>query len=129
MLLSFELQARGDVASLVRNFLGPIYGEGVLDLLTRQARDILVCAYHGNLDNFVKSYLSPAAGLLAEIKRFASQKVSLPSQNLITNLFFFVFFQFKNVKLLNTQLIVINNYSWLLRVIEIVSIGKVRCIL
>lgn len=61
---------------MVRGYLGPIYGEEVLDLLTRQARDILVCAYHGNLDNFVKSFLSPAAILLARIKRFASQKVS-----------------------------------------------------
>ncbi|KAG9437650.1 hypothetical protein HZU67_00659 [Apis mellifera carnica] len=52
---------RGDVASLVRNLLGPIYGDGVINLLIRQARDILVCAYHGNLENFLKTYLSPAA--------------------------------------------------------------------
>ncbi|XP_043286023.1 uncharacterized protein Pura isoform X2 [Venturia canescens] len=64
---------RGDVASLVRILLGPIYGEGVLDLLTRQARDILVCAYHGNLENFVKSYLSPAAELLAAVKEVSSE--------------------------------------------------------
>ncbi|XP_011314028.1 uncharacterized protein [Fopius arisanus] len=59
---------RGDVASLVRNLLGPIYGEKVLDPLTRQARDILVCAYHGNLESFVDSYLSPASILLSEVK-------------------------------------------------------------
>ena len=69
-------QARGDAASLVRSFLGPIYGEDVLDLLTRQARDILVCAYHGNLENFVKSYLSPATNLLAEVKQIATERVS-----------------------------------------------------
>ncbi|XP_012287309.1 uncharacterized protein LOC105703468 [Orussus abietinus] len=63
---------RGDVATLVRNLLGPLYGEGVLHLLTRQARDILVCAYHGNLDNFLRSYLSPAATLLAEVKLTAT---------------------------------------------------------
>ncbi|XP_016845729.1 uncharacterized protein LOC100120109 isoform X2 [Nasonia vitripennis] len=65
---------RGDAASLIRSYLGPIYGESVLDILTRQARDILVCAYHGNLENFVKSYLSPAVKLLSEVKRIASKK-------------------------------------------------------
>ncbi|KAI4503459.1 hypothetical protein M0802_001681 [Mischocyttarus mexicanus] len=65
--------ARGDVASLVRNLLGPIYGDGVINLLIRQARDILVCAYHGNLENFVKSYLSPAAFLLSKVKNVASE--------------------------------------------------------
>ncbi|KOX77657.1 hypothetical protein WN51_09322, partial [Melipona quadrifasciata] len=64
---------RGDVASLVRNLLGPIYGDGVINLLIRQARDILVCAYHGNLENFLKTYLSPAASLLAEVKSAASE--------------------------------------------------------
>ncbi|XP_046734872.1 uncharacterized protein LOC124404610 [Diprion similis] len=65
------LGGRFDVATLVKNLLGPIYGNGVLDLLTRQARDILVCAYHGNLDEFLKSFLSPAATLLAEVKETA----------------------------------------------------------
>ncbi|XP_076386143.1 uncharacterized protein LOC100878265 isoform X2 [Megachile rotundata] len=64
---------RGDVASLVRNLLGPIYGDGVINLLIRQARDILVCAYHGNLENFLRTYLSPAASLLAEVKSAASE--------------------------------------------------------
>lgn len=73
------LQGRGDVASLVRNLLGPIYGDGVINLLIRQARDILVCAYHGNLENFLKTYLSPAATLLAEVKSAAaSEMVSSP---------------------------------------------------
>ncbi|KAK9310435.1 hypothetical protein QLX08_000196 [Tetragonisca angustula] len=67
------LGGRGDVASLVRNLLGPIYGDGVINLLIRQARDILVCAYHGNLENFLKTYLSPAASLLAEVKSAASE--------------------------------------------------------
>ncbi|XP_011168452.2 uncharacterized protein LOC105201882 isoform X1 [Solenopsis invicta] len=64
---------RGDFASLVRNLLGPIYGDSVMNLLIRQARDILVCAYHGNLENFVRTYLSPAATLLAEVKNVASE--------------------------------------------------------
>ncbi|CAD1474219.1 unnamed protein product, partial [Heterotrigona itama] len=67
------IAGRGDVASLVRNLLGPIYGDGVINLLIRQARDILVCAYHGNLENFLKTYLSPAACLLAEVKSAASE--------------------------------------------------------
>lgn len=70
------LQNRGDFASLVRNLLGPIYGDSVMNLLIRQARDILVCAYHGNLENFVRTYLSPAAVLLAEVKNVASETVS-----------------------------------------------------
>lgn len=70
------LQNRGDFASLVRNLLGPIYGDSVMNLLIRQARDILVCAYHGNLENFVRTYLSPAAALLAEVKNVASETVS-----------------------------------------------------
>ncbi|XP_011697958.1 PREDICTED: uncharacterized protein LOC105455945 isoform X2 [Wasmannia auropunctata] len=64
---------RGDFATLVRNLLGPIYGDSVMNLLIRQARDILVCAYHGNLENFVRTYLSPAAALLAEVKNVASE--------------------------------------------------------
>ncbi|XP_072742868.1 puratrophin-1 isoform X1 [Anoplolepis gracilipes] len=64
---------RIDFASLVRNLLGPIYGDNVMDLLIRQARDILVCAYHGNLENFVRAYLSPAAALLAEVKSVVSE--------------------------------------------------------
>ncbi|KAL7287237.1 hypothetical protein TKK_0018369 [Trichogramma kaykai] len=68
---------RGDAASLIRSYLGPIYGESVLDILTRQARDILVCAYHGNLENFVRSYLTPAVKLLNEVKSVASKKVSV----------------------------------------------------
>ncbi|XP_033340994.2 uncharacterized protein LOC117228994 isoform X1 [Megalopta genalis] len=67
------LGGRGDVASLVRNLLGPIYGDGVINLLIRQARDILVCAYHGNLENFLRTYLSPAASLIAEVKTVASE--------------------------------------------------------
>lgn len=47
-----------------------------MNLLIRQARDILVCAYHGNLENFVRTYLSPAAALLAEVKSVASETVS-----------------------------------------------------
>ncbi|XP_058805556.1 uncharacterized protein LOC131672382, partial [Phymastichus coffea] len=65
---------RADAASLIRTYLGPIYGENVLDILTRQARDILVCAYHGNLENFVKCYLTPAVKLLSEVKLVASNK-------------------------------------------------------
>lgn len=72
---SAVLQGRGDVASLVRNLLGPIYGDGVINLLIRQARDILVCAYHGNLENFLKTYLSPAATLLAEVKSAAASEM------------------------------------------------------
>ncbi|KAG7187725.1 hypothetical protein KM043_016779 [Ampulex compressa] len=68
---------RGDVASLVRNLLGPIYGDGVINLLIRQARDILVCAYHGNLENFFRTYLSPAAALLAEVKSVAFEMDNL----------------------------------------------------
>lgn len=64
------------MATLVRSLLGPLYGHRVLDLLTRQARDILVCAYHGNLDEFLRSFLSPAANLIAEAKRIASENVS-----------------------------------------------------
>ncbi|KYN04371.1 hypothetical protein ALC62_05137 [Cyphomyrmex costatus] len=69
--VGIRISNRGDFASLVRNLLGPIYGDSVMNLLIRQARDILVCAYHGNLENFVRIYLSPAAALLAEVKNVA----------------------------------------------------------
>ncbi|KAH0948399.1 hypothetical protein HN011_002401, partial [Eciton burchellii] len=65
--------SRGHFASVVRSLLGPIYGHGVMNLLIRQARDILVCAYHGNLENFIRIYLSPAAALLTEVKCAASE--------------------------------------------------------
>ncbi|XP_053971308.1 uncharacterized protein LOC128872533 isoform X1 [Hylaeus volcanicus] len=64
---------RDGVALLVESMLGPIYGEGVINQLIRQARDILVCAYYGELEYFLKSYLSPAASLLAEVKSVASE--------------------------------------------------------
>ncbi|XP_024867343.1 uncharacterized protein LOC112451748 [Temnothorax curvispinosus] len=45
-----------------------------MNLLIKQARDILVCGYHGNMENFVRTYLSPAATLLAKVKNVAASE-------------------------------------------------------
>lgn len=43
--------------------------EHTRDVLIRQARDILVCTFHGDLASFEEIFLSPAAVIIAKIKQ------------------------------------------------------------
>lgn len=60
------------MSSLIDNYLGqlyPLYREHTRDVLIRQARDILVCTFHGDLVAFEQSFLMPAAGIVEKIKQ------------------------------------------------------------
>lgn len=66
----FSFQGCG-VANLVDKYLGHLYPE-YLDhtrtVLIRQARDILVCTYHGNLARFEERFLQPTAAIVSRLK-------------------------------------------------------------
>lgn len=64
------LQGKGDVASLVDRLMGPLYPnyDRTRMVLVRQARDLLVCEYLGNLSRFEAEFCVPAAALLGRIK-------------------------------------------------------------
>jgi hypothetical protein len=60
------------VSNLIDKYLGqlyPHYKEQTRDVLIRQARDILVCTFHGDISAFEEVFLSPAAGIIAKIKQ------------------------------------------------------------
>ncbi|XP_055707443.1 uncharacterized protein LOC129804301 isoform X2 [Phlebotomus papatasi] len=63
------------VATLVDRYLShlyPGYHDHVRSLLVRQARDLLVCTFHGNLSRFEAEFLAPGAKLIEDIKRVCS---------------------------------------------------------
>ncbi|GLV42576.1 Puratrophin-1-like [Carabus blaptoides fortunei] len=65
-----ENEGKGDVASLVDRLMGPLYPnyDRTRMVLVRQARDLLVCEYLGNLSRFEAEFCVPAAALLGSIK-------------------------------------------------------------
>lgn len=66
-----SLQTNCGVANLVDNYLGPLYPDYVSHtrlVLVRQARDLLVCTFHGDLQRFEEEFLCPAADIVARIK-------------------------------------------------------------
>lgn len=54
----------------------PQYWESTRAVLVRQARDLLVCTFHGDLSRFEVEFLSPAAKLI-EIVKCASCNLSV----------------------------------------------------
>lgn len=71
ILLYFLQAARNGVADLVDRHLGalyPQYLESTRAVLVRQARDLLVCTFHGDLSRFEREFLSPAAKLIEVVK-------------------------------------------------------------
>ncbi|XP_044733590.1 uncharacterized protein LOC123296194 [Chrysoperla carnea] len=65
-----ECEVKCDVASLVDRLLGPLYPnfKNTRSVLVRQARDILVCEYMGNISKFETEFCIPAATLLRHVK-------------------------------------------------------------
>ncbi|GAB0100255.1 uncharacterized protein DMENIID0001_162620 [Sergentomyia squamirostris] len=60
------------VATLVDKYLShiyPGYHDHLRSMLVRQARDLLVCTFHGNLARFEAEFLIPGAKLIDDIKR------------------------------------------------------------
>lgn len=69
--LVFLFQGKGgDVASLVDRLMGPLYHNyrQTRTVLVRQARDLLVCEYLGNLQRFETEFCLPAASLLRGVQ-------------------------------------------------------------
>ncbi|CRL08313.1 CLUMA_CG021402, isoform A, partial [Clunio marinus] len=70
-----ESQVNKDVCtvpSLIDKYLGqhyPLYREHTRDVLIRQARDILVCTFHGDLTSFERLFLLPAVEIIEKIKQ------------------------------------------------------------
>ncbi len=73
------------VSSLVDKHLGHLYPhfdvtKGHLrDILIRQARDVLVCTFHGDLTAFERTFMAPAAEIIVNIRKrhFGSEAVSV----------------------------------------------------
>lgn len=60
---------------MVDRYLGhlyPDYKKFTRPVLVRQARDLLVCTFHGDLLRFEQEYLSPAADIIIRIKNQTS---------------------------------------------------------
>jgi hypothetical protein len=70
-------QNKSDVASLVERHLGFLYPNfpRVRPILVRQARDLLVCTFHGNLARFEREFCIPATELLRAVRNIADRKV------------------------------------------------------
>ncbi|KAJ9600446.1 hypothetical protein L9F63_009216, partial [Diploptera punctata] len=72
------LRNKCDVASLVDRYFSTLYSNfsRVRPVLVRQARDLLVCTYHGNLMRFERDFCVLAAQLLEEVRSTADRKMS-----------------------------------------------------
>ncbi|XP_050301872.1 uncharacterized protein LOC126740062 isoform X3 [Anthonomus grandis grandis] len=70
-----------DVSELIEKYFGDIYGNfiGAKRSLIRQARDILVCNYHGCLNKFENEFCTQASRLLRHLKNRDERDTSSPS--------------------------------------------------
>lgn len=48
--------------------LYPDYIDHTRSVLVRQARDLLVCTFHGNLSRFEDEFLAPASNIVERVK-------------------------------------------------------------
>ncbi|XP_052895874.1 uncharacterized protein LOC128303061 [Anopheles moucheti] len=59
------------IESLIDHYLGPLYPDYVdhtRPMLIRQARDLLVCTFHGDLERFEADFLRPATDIVRELR-------------------------------------------------------------
>uniref|UniRef100_A0A182WLP4 Uncharacterized protein n=1 Tax=Anopheles minimus TaxID=112268 RepID=A0A182WLP4_9DIPT len=59
------------IESLIDHYLGPLYpdyADHTRPMLIRQARDLLVCTYHGDLERFEVDFLRPATDIVRELR-------------------------------------------------------------
>lgn len=83
ILILFHFQDICGVSSLIDKYLGqhyPFYFECTRDVLIRQARDILVCTFHGDLTSFEEIFLKPAVSIIEKIKQ------NYPGGDMVSNL-------------------------------------------
>lgn len=60
------------MAGLIDKYLGhlyPLYWQFTRNVLIRQARDVFIRTFHGDLTSFEQIFLSPAAAIIAKIKQ------------------------------------------------------------
>nr|XP_023018868.1 uncharacterized protein LOC111507754 [Leptinotarsa decemlineata] len=74
-------QVKSDVESLVDKYFGSLYKnyEHSRKCLIRQARDLLVCEYHGSLQRFEDEFCTQANKLLQHLKNEQSSDSTAPS--------------------------------------------------
>ncbi|XP_035910129.1 uncharacterized protein LOC118511319 isoform X3 [Anopheles stephensi] len=61
----------GSIESLIDHYLGPLYpdyADHTRPMLIRQARDLLVCTFHGDLERFEGDFLRPATDIVRELR-------------------------------------------------------------
>uniref|UniRef100_A0A182T8T5 Uncharacterized protein n=1 Tax=Anopheles maculatus TaxID=74869 RepID=A0A182T8T5_9DIPT len=61
----------GSIESLIDRYLGPLYpdyADHTRPMLIRQARDLLVCTFHGDLERFEGDFLRPATDIVRELR-------------------------------------------------------------
>uniref|UniRef100_A0A182PAZ5 Uncharacterized protein n=1 Tax=Anopheles epiroticus TaxID=199890 RepID=A0A182PAZ5_9DIPT len=59
------------IESLIDHYLGPLYpdyADHTRPMLIRQARDLLVCTFHGDLERFEGDFLRPATDIVRELR-------------------------------------------------------------
>uniref|UniRef100_A0A182NJZ8 Uncharacterized protein n=1 Tax=Anopheles dirus TaxID=7168 RepID=A0A182NJZ8_9DIPT len=61
----------GSIETLIDHYLGPLYpdyADHTRPTLIRQARDLLVCTFHGDLERFEGHFLRPATAIVRELR-------------------------------------------------------------
>lgn len=67
---SANRQAAGGIEQLIDRNLGDLYADydrHTRTVLVRQARDVLVCTFYGDLQRFEREFLGPAAQMLRQV--------------------------------------------------------------
>ena len=91
VILFLSFQNIYSITSLIDKYLGhlyPQYMDHTRTVLIRQARDILVCTFHGDLTKFEEIFLVPAAEIVKKIKERFPTNESV-SQSLLLHLLTF----------------------------------------
>lgn len=78
-------QWRSETERLTDLYFGPLYPNysATRSVLVRQARDLLVCHYHGNAPRFETEFCVPAAALMAELLDRAVIEVSCTKKHFL----------------------------------------------
>ncbi|XP_054273864.1 pleckstrin homology domain-containing family G member 4B-like isoform X2 [Macrosteles quadrilineatus] len=68
-LTPLVFEAKTEIERLTDKYFGPLYSNypRTRPVLVRQARDLLVCSYHGNTARFEAEFCQPAAALMQEV--------------------------------------------------------------
>lgn len=94
MAINYCIPLQGSLCSMLDRSLGGVIPQyaSVRNSLLRQARDLLVCAHLGDLDQFERCFLVPAAELIATIIRQQAQVSEIIDSWIFIKLFIFSVF-------------------------------------